>query len=305
MLHVITIAYRFEQLDKIYESLSKYEDVVWHVSKSSRREAFTHDFSLDPRVRLYEVDCADEQTYEKRNAALSVIKDGYFCFVDDDTLFHENMHREYLKCKNKNFVGMVVGEQVSWSGNKRLEASEPIMSKIDTGNALAHHSCLSAVAWPEKKTPGNERDFMFWDAVCRFYGGQCQLVHEPVSHYNKLRYFLIWGAMCSVSEGVFAFRQYQPVDPKTNLRIRIYDKDTEELVIDDTTDSSSQGAWHYSKDGISWHIWAEKESAKDSREGKEGYINYVPVGHAGDWVKYTANSFNPVANPKIMLTYWT
>ena len=71
MLHIITPAYRFENLDKIYNSIYMDDDITWHISKSNNRELLSHDFiKTDNRIKIYNVNCEDNETYKKRNSAL-------------------------------------------------------------------------------------------------------------------------------------------------------------------------------------------------------------------------------------------
>lgn len=187
-LHIITALYRFENLEKIYNSIYMDDDIVWHISKSSKREDLTNDFiKTDKRVKVYNVDCEDSDTTSKRNVVLETIKDGYFCFLDDDTIFHENMYIKYRECIENRFVGMLVGEQTDWDGELRLIAHYPKYCRIDTGNVLAHHSCLTECRWPKTHEPGvNQKDFLFWDSVYNFYGKKCAIWNQPISYYNQI-----------------------------------------------------------------------------------------------------------------------
>ena len=134
------------------------------------------------------MDCEDNNTTIKRNTALNNIKSGYFCFLDDDTLFHENMYIKYKECEENNFVGMLVGEQIDTDGELRLIASKPVYCHIDTGNVLCHTSCLKSVRWPTEVTQKYQaRDFLFWDSVFNFYEKKCAIWNQPISFYNKLR----------------------------------------------------------------------------------------------------------------------
>ncbi len=111
-----------------------------------------------------------------------------FCFLDDDTTFHENMYMKYLDCTEEKFVGMLVGEQIFSSGKLRLVASKPVFTKIDTGNVISHHSCLTECTWPETFIyKVNQRDFLFWESVYNYYGMKCAIWNSPISYYNKLR----------------------------------------------------------------------------------------------------------------------
>ena len=81
-----------------YSSIFKNDDITWHISKTSRNPDPDYEFiKSDKMIKLYNVDCDDTDTTAKRNAVLEKIKDGYFCFLDDDTVFHENMYIKYLR----------------------------------------------------------------------------------------------------------------------------------------------------------------------------------------------------------------
>jgi hypothetical protein len=189
MLHIITPLYRFEFFEDIYNSILMNDDITWHVSKSNNREDLNYDFlKKDKRIKIYNVNCEDTEPFKKRREVLKNIKDGYFCFLDDDTVFHENMYLKYMECLKNNFVGMIVGEQIDTDGKLRLIASYPKYGRIDVGNVISHHSCLKFCEWPEVDVPGRpQKDFLFWDSVYNFYGKKCGIWNQPISYYNKLR----------------------------------------------------------------------------------------------------------------------
>ena len=100
MLHIITPLYRPTNLPKVYASIFKNDDIIWHISKSSKVPDPEYDFlKNDKQIKLYNVDCEDSDTTSKRNFVLEKIKTGYFCFLDDDTILHENIYIKYLECK--------------------------------------------------------------------------------------------------------------------------------------------------------------------------------------------------------------
>ncbi len=189
MLHIITPLYRPTNLPKVYASIFKSDDIIWHISKSSKVPDPEYDFlKNDKQVKLYNVDCEDSDTTSKRNFVLEKIKTGYFCFLDDDTILHENMYIKYLECKEHNFIGMIVGEQTDNDGKLRLIASKPVYSRIDTGNVITHHKCLEVCKWPTNHQPGvNQKDFLFWESVYNYYGNKCGIWNQPISYYNKLK----------------------------------------------------------------------------------------------------------------------
>jgi hypothetical protein len=188
MLHIITPLYRFENLEQIYNSILINDDITWHISKSNRREELNNDFiKTDKRIKIYNCDCEDTDTTIKRNEVLSEIKSGYFCFLDDDTILHENMYIKYKECEEQNFIGMLVGEQLNPANELRLIASPPKFNFIDTGNVLSHTSCLNTCRWSETNIRGvNQKDFLFWDSVYNYYNKRCAIWNSPISYYNKL-----------------------------------------------------------------------------------------------------------------------
>lgn len=188
MLHIITPLYRFDLLESVYNSIFLDDDIKWHISKSSSREDLNYDFiKNDKRIVLYNVDCEDNDTTSKRNIVLEIIKDGYFCFLDDDTIFHENMYMKYRECVESNFIGMLVGQQLDKKNRIRLISSKPVFGRIDTGNVISHHSCLPECLWPKTHIPKvNQKDFLFWDSVYHYYNKKCAIWNQPISYYNKL-----------------------------------------------------------------------------------------------------------------------
>lgn len=185
MLHIQTPLYRFENLDKVYESIPKHEDIIWHVSKIKSRETPKSKAWDDPRVRLYDVDCLDTDTVAKRNASFDEMKEGWFHLLDDDTTFHSNMYKVYRNVKDAD-LKMVIGIQLDNRGKLRLSPNYPRAGYIDTGNVLGHSSLTEKVAW--MKSDPYPRDYFFWKN-CFVYSGEenVLLINEVISHYNMLR----------------------------------------------------------------------------------------------------------------------
>lgn len=188
MLHIVTPLYRYNILSKVYSSIPKGDDITWHIARSSRRDAPT-DFDFikeDKRIKYYELDCLDSDTTAKRNACFAEIKDGYFCLVDDDTEFHPGMYEAYKKCLLSNFIGIMTGDQLWSDGRLRIKAGRPIIGKIDSGNALAHSSCLSECKWPDKTKITCCWDYFFWKSVYDFYK-EYKTTDSVISIYNSIR----------------------------------------------------------------------------------------------------------------------
>lgn len=188
MLHICTPLYRFDNVKDVYMSLPKSDDVMWHVSKSSKR---TDEFWFpkdDPRVKLYVVDTSDSDTSSKRNVVFDNIHDGWFHLLDDDTYFMKSMYKLYEKIKEENYVGMVNGRQTKMGGGIRLYTLPvPMLARIDTGNVLCHHSVLRHVKWgPDEKDPELPKDFVFWKKVYNYFG-ELKQIPDIISIYNALQ----------------------------------------------------------------------------------------------------------------------
>jgi hypothetical protein len=190
MLHIITPIFRTQNIQRIYDTIPKKANIVWHISfvKSRENEINIENQTEYPIIIKYPIECDDTDTISKRNAPFSNIKNGYFCMLDDDTVFLNEMYILYYEMIRDNFIGMAVGHQLTKNGKTRLGATAPASARIDTGNAIAHHSCLKNCKWAAN--PQNERlpkDYVFWDSVYNFFNRKCRLVNKNISIYNKLR----------------------------------------------------------------------------------------------------------------------
>jgi len=186
MLHIETILYRYENIDKVYESIPKHEDITWHISKVKSRKAPESEVWKDKRVILYDIDCKDNDFVSKRNIPFNRMKDGWFCLLDDDNTFHDHMYEVYQKYKDTDFKGMVIGQQNSSNNKLRLDANYPSPGWIDTGNVLCHTTALETNKWQNSlKYP---RDFLFWYNCFKLFKRQNTiLLKEVISNYNTLR----------------------------------------------------------------------------------------------------------------------
>ena len=186
MLHIITALYRPKLIKKIYESLPDEQDITWHIGVSIDKEL---DYIPDDiRVNLYKIDCHDKESWTKRQACLDKVDNGYYCFLDDDTIFHNQMYQEYKSLKSSNYKGMIIGKQVNKDGKKRLKPTTPKFCQIDIGNVLCHHSANEHIKFPsELKNKSTARDYEYWRDIYEFYKKQAVLIYKTISIYNGLR----------------------------------------------------------------------------------------------------------------------
>ena len=185
MLHLVTPLYRFENVGKIYQSISNYPDVTWHMGKSVHKE-YTLPFQ-DERVVLYNVNCSDSDAVEKRRFTLSHVKDGYFHLLDDDTLFHPNMYKLYKEMEKFDYRGMVIGKQIDKSQKLRLkEMPSPEYCFIDAGNVLCHHSAIEYILNGPDKSMHLAPDYNLWEKAYCFFK-ESGMTEDVISVYNALK----------------------------------------------------------------------------------------------------------------------
>lgn len=194
MLHIITLAYRFELLAKVYASIPKHDDICWHLSIAKKRgipnESFIRD---DKRIQLHMVECDDDDFVSKRNAVFEKINDGYFYLLDDDTIFIYGAYEVYRQYNSIGFNGMIVGDRIlrrkdftSEIEKAGFPTENPATTIIDTGMVIASSDVLRSVKW--EWVPQNEyypRDYLFWSNCFKYFGKEkVVLCNKVISYYN-------------------------------------------------------------------------------------------------------------------------
>ena len=193
----MTPLYRYDLLEKIYQTIPKHKDIVWHIAKTKHREKLTNDFVYnDPRIKLYEIDCLDSDVVTKRNVVFENIKDGYFYLLDDDTIFLEELYKVYQEYNDIGFEGMIVGQN-NIIKNFRLSII-PEETFVDTGMVICHSKVLKKQRWEWTETVS--RDCYFWSNCYNVFGKKNTVfLDKVISHYNFLgpylrirKSFLFW-----------------------------------------------------------------------------------------------------------------
>jgi hypothetical protein len=193
MLHIITLAYRFELLPKVYASLPKHDDICWHLSIAKNRGIPNESFIIkDKRIIIHQIDCKDDDFVTKRNKVFEKIKDGYFYMLDDDTIFINEVYNQYkqhyLKKENVLIIGNEIIRYYKTEGILKANplSEDPSKVNIGTGMALSSSEVLRFVKWewvPQGET--YSRDFLFWSNCFRFFGeGKTINCNKIISYHN-------------------------------------------------------------------------------------------------------------------------
>ena len=193
MLHIITLAYRFELLSKVYASIPMHDDICWHLSIAKKRGIPNDDFiEKDKRIKIHLIDCEDDDFVSKRNSVFEKIKDGYFYMLDDDTIFINEAYNQYKQQYLKKENVLIIGNEIIRYYNKEriLKANplseDPSKVNIGTGMALCSSEVLKFVKWewvPHGKT--YSRDFLFWSNCFKHVGEENTIYCNKVISYHN------------------------------------------------------------------------------------------------------------------------
>lgn len=183
-LYILTSLFRFENVDKIAQSIPYEENITWVISKSSQREniKITH-----PRAKVIELDIEDnaENAIHKYEAMRKAIGPGFFMVLDDDNVFTKEMYGAFLSYRYE--YNMIIGQMLRYDGSVYLNAHIPECGKIDAGNVLCRSSAGLANDFHNLKQYDCP-DGMFWKRCYDYFKGQkILLLNEPIAKYNALR----------------------------------------------------------------------------------------------------------------------
>jgi hypothetical protein len=181
MLNILTIAYRYDFLKPLYDSIPKEVDITWWICTTMRRKVDIED----KRINIINLDISDDiSTWNQRlNILLDRIETGYIQIVDEDTLFHYNAYNLYKDASELN-LDIIIGNQYWYNNKLRLIAQKPLATYIDTGSCICKHSILrnnlklinwdSSIQYP---------DFHFWQEVWNESNTRV-IYSKPISYYN-------------------------------------------------------------------------------------------------------------------------
>lgn len=186
-LTVVTPVSRPENLSRLKENLSilkPYFKVSWccvvDSTKATRQQiAVRPDILTDAR--------SDDSGSTQRNVALSLIRDGWIYFLDDDNLIHPDFPRIASETILANPAKKCfVFAQAWWDDTHRLSAGPIKRGKVDTASFLVHRSAIGDAKWSLEPVPASV-DFNFISQIWDRTPEQFLFVDDVCSYYNRLR----------------------------------------------------------------------------------------------------------------------
>jgi len=177
MLNIITIAWNRVYLEELEKTIPK--ECTWWISVSDENTRNISGFYLPQNTKLIRT---RNDWYSRVSSVFSHLEniEGYFCFVDNDTLFHEGMKNAYNTVK-KN---MLIGKQAYCNEKIRLNQNIPICGHIDMGNVLCNNNVLKSVQYEYKE---GISDYILWNKCFNYLGGDIELSDKVISYYNYQR----------------------------------------------------------------------------------------------------------------------
>jgi hypothetical protein len=186
-LTIVTAVSRGENLPLIEKNLSIVKplfDVSW-CCVLDKAKVKLHQITVTPNI-LAEADGGDDGSTPK-NVAISLIRDGWIYFLDDDNLIHPNFP---LAAREAILVNpskkCFVFAQAWWDDTHRLDAGPIRCGNIDTACFLLHRSVIAEAKWslfPHEKSS----DFNFINPIWQRVPDDFLFINEVCAYYNKLR----------------------------------------------------------------------------------------------------------------------
>jgi hypothetical protein len=164
-MHVLTACTRVENLEKVAWSLLGYGtlDIRWHL-----RFDLDHQFVGGQRLK---------------NEMLDEVKDGWVCFLDDDTVMHPSLLRRFdqTSAQLEDMDGLVVSQERRSGRILHADQKNVTVGGIDVGQVILHRQLIADTRIPEHY----DGDGMFLQEV--LLRGRIAYLDEVLSYHNALR----------------------------------------------------------------------------------------------------------------------
>ena len=177
MLNLLTIGYKHEYLEPLYNSIPFNGDIKWYVHTYDKSPTPAPQCLNHPDVYWLETTIrTDIMNWKNRINMLFE----YVLSQDPDGYYHPNSYQLYLKYASDRLP--IIGNQLVKGDGLRLEAQPPIGCHIDTGSVICPVSALKHVRWGNMWV--NCPDYEFWLKCHELYDGKLNIIKEPIGYYN-------------------------------------------------------------------------------------------------------------------------
>ena len=190
MLNLFTPLFRINNLRKVYDSIPKHDDIHWIIVTCEENNFDLFEYERTPNITIIKLKTPEgiENIHLKTNAALKILKDGFYFGLDDDTTFNPNTYELYKKYKYTH--KMIIGKQLHIHKGKvqiRLNETIPECCKIDGAQALIHTSIAKQIPIGSLAKSHCADGLWLLDLWNACKPNERILVPEVISNYNFLR----------------------------------------------------------------------------------------------------------------------
>lgn len=178
MLTIITPCCRPENLPKIYESIHFESIDKWIIIyDTTKGRTYTHIYNNHPKI--IEVDCSDPGVTgnPQRNLGISMVKDGFLFFLDDDNIMHPDFWTILPTLKEEYFY--------TWDQENALKGDKIELLHTDTSMFIVPKKICKNLKWkPDERWFA---DYLYIKTIYDNYPSQHKYIPKVLCYYNKLR----------------------------------------------------------------------------------------------------------------------
>jgi hypothetical protein len=157
---------RFQDVDKWF--------IVYDTTKD---RSYTHRYVGHPKI--VEVDCSDPGLTgnPQRNLGISMVKDGFLFFLDDDNIIHPDFWTILPTLQEDYFY--------TWDQENALKGEKIELEHIDTSMFIVPKKICKNLKWkPDERWYA---DYLFIKSIYDHYPEKHIYIPKSLCYYNKLR----------------------------------------------------------------------------------------------------------------------
>lgn len=182
MLSIITPCCRPDNLKRLYDSIDfSVGKLAWYIIyDTSKRKKYKRQF--EGHKQINELECSDETGSSgnpQRNLALSLIKEGFVYFLDDDNIIHPSFW--------KILPGLDSDYFYTWDqerNDRNLEGNNITVGNIDTAMYIVPKTIIKGITWEKDMY---EADGVFIETIYRLNKSKHIYIPQVLAYYNRLR----------------------------------------------------------------------------------------------------------------------